>query len=125
MSQDKRRFGVGFGRLVQPFYGGHYLACLAALYSVAGQNEFPVEAQQSWMILDKQLGPQTRSWGGNYYQLSYTHQGRGRTEYVPPDKVREVKRQTANYRKFRELTQEWVTFAIELCKIKNEQQHKE
>lgn len=71
------------------------------------------------------LSVQTRSWGGNYYQLSYTHLGRGRTEYVPPDKVREVKRQIGNYRKFRELNQEWVTLAIELCKIKAEQQHKE
>jgi hypothetical protein len=40
-------------------------------------------------------------------------------------KVREVKRQIANYRKFLELTQEWVTLAIESCKIKNEQQRKE
>jgi len=63
------------------------------------------------------LSIQTRSWGGQYHQLSYTHQGKGRTEYVPPKRVREVKRQLANYKKFKELTQEWVNLSIELCKL--------
>lgn len=61
---------------------------------------------------------QTRSWGGEYCQLSYTHKGRGRTEYVPEAKRKEVERQIANYRKFRELTKEWVELGIELCKLK-------
>jgi hypothetical protein len=64
------------------------------------------------------LSTQTRSWGGQYTQLSYTHLGKGRTEYVPPERLKEVKRQIDNYRKFKELTQEWVTLAIELCKLK-------
>ena len=64
------------------------------------------------------ISVQTRAWGGKYHQLSYTHQGKGRTEYVPPERVREVKRQLATYRKFKELTNEWVGLAIELCKIR-------
>jgi hypothetical protein len=64
------------------------------------------------------LSTQTRSWGGQYGQLSYTHLGKGHTEYVPPEHVKEVKRQIDNYRKFKDLTQEWVTLAIELCKLK-------
>ena len=64
------------------------------------------------------LSVQTRSWGGQYRQLSYTHLGKGRTEYVPPKRVKEVTRQLANYRKFKELTQEWVNLSIELCKLK-------
>ena len=64
------------------------------------------------------LSTQTRSWGGQYFQLSYTHLGKGHTQYIPPERVKEVKRQLANYRKFRDLTQEWVTLAIELCKLK-------
>ena len=67
------------------------------------------------------LSTQTRSWGGQYGQLSYTHLGKGHTEYVPPERVSEVKRQIANYRKFKDLTQEWVTLAIELCKLKQTQ----
>lgn len=71
------------------------------------------------------LSVQTRSWGGQYHQLSYTHLGKGRTEYVPEERVRDVKRQIDNYRKFKELTQEWVTLAIELCKIKAAQKEEE
>jgi len=71
------------------------------------------------------LSTQTRSWGGQYAQLSYTHLGKGRTEYVPPARVKEVKRQIDTYRKFKELTQEWVTLAIELCKLKQTQDYKE
>jgi hypothetical protein len=64
------------------------------------------------------ISTQTRAWGGKYHQLSYTHQGRGRTEYVPPDRLRDVKRQLASYKKFKELTNEWTALAIELCKLR-------
>ena len=64
------------------------------------------------------ISTQTRAWGGKYHQLSYTHQGKGRTEYVPPGRVREVKRQIANYKKFKELANEWTGLAIELCKLR-------
>ena len=67
------------------------------------------------------LSTQTRSWGGQYCQLRYTHLGKGHTEYIPPERLKEVKRQLANYRKFRDLTQEWVTLAIQLCKLKTTQ----
>ena len=64
------------------------------------------------------LSTQTRSWGGQYCQLSYTHMGKGRTEYVPQERVKAVKAQLANHKTFKELTKEWVTLAIELCKLK-------
>jgi hypothetical protein len=64
------------------------------------------------------LSSQTRSWGGEYGQLSYTHQGKGHTEYVPKDKRKTVQKQLTNYTKFRNLTQEWVNLGIELCKLK-------
>ena len=67
------------------------------------------------------LSVQTRSWGGQYRQLSYTHLGKGHTKYIPQERTKEVKRQLANYRQFRDLTQEWVTLAIELCKLKTTQ----
>ena len=68
------------------------------------------------------LSTQTRKWGGQYCQLSYTHLGKGRTEYVPQERIKSVKQQLANHKKFKELTQEWVTLAIELCKIKAEKE---
>lgn len=70
------------------------------------------------------LSVQTRSWGGQYHQLSYTHLGKGRTEYIAQEDLKDVKRQVANYKKFRELTQEWVNLAIELCKLKASQEDK-
>ncbi|MCF6284370.1 MAG: hypothetical protein L3K26_04185 [Candidatus Hydrogenedentes bacterium] len=64
------------------------------------------------------LSIQSRSWGGEYGQLSYTHQGKGHTEYVSKKNREEVERQIANYRKFKKLTGEWVELGIELCKLK-------
>ena len=70
------------------------------------------------------LSTQTRSWGGQYTQLSYTHLGKGHTEYVSPERVKDVKRQIENYRQFKDLTQEWVTLAIELCRLGQPQDEK-
>jgi len=61
---------------------------------------------------------QSRKWGGEYCQLSYTHRGKGHTEYIPKKSRAMVERQTANYRRFRELIQKWIDAGIELCKIK-------
>ena len=68
------------------------------------------------------LSIQSRSWGGEYSQLSYTHRGKGHTEYVRKKQRKAVGRQIARYRKFRELTQEWVDLAIELCKLKSKRE---
>jgi hypothetical protein len=48
-----------------------------------------------------------------YYQLSYTQGGRSRTEYVARDFVRDVRRQVANYKRFKALTAEWIELSIE------------
>lgn len=53
-----------------------------------------------------------------YYQLSYTHGGRGRTEYVSRDFVSDVRRQIENYKRFKELTAEWVDLSIEQSRLK-------
>lgn len=64
------------------------------------------------------LSVQRRKWGGEYCQLSYTHRGKGHTEYVAQARRKAVERQIANHRKFRALTQEWIDLEIELCKLK-------
>lgn len=64
------------------------------------------------------LSVQTRKWGGEYCQLSYTHRGKGHTEYVPQARRKPIERQIANHRKFRTLMQEWIDLEIELCKLK-------
>jgi hypothetical protein len=53
-----------------------------------------------------------------YYQLSYTHGGRSRTEYVSRDFVRDVRRQVVNYKRFKVLTAEWIDLSIEQSRLK-------
>lgn len=63
------------------------------------------------------LTRQTRGAKGVYYQLSYTHANRGRTEYIRPEFAKEMQRQIKNYGRFKKLMNEWVTLAIELSKL--------
>ena len=53
-----------------------------------------------------------------YYQLSYSRGGRSRTEYVSRDVVRDVRRQVANYKRFKALTAEWTDLSIEQSRLK-------
>ena len=46
---------------------------------------------------------------------------KGHTEYVPDQRLNTIKQQLAKHKRFKELTQEWMTLAIELCKIKTDQ----
>ena len=54
---------------------------------------------------------------GAYYQLSYTHQMKSRTDYIRRDCVNEVKQQVSNFRRFKDLTAEWVALSIEHAKL--------
>lgn len=54
---------------------------------------------------------------GPYYQLSYTREMKSRTEYVPREAVREVRRQIANYKRFKALTTQWTALSIEQCRL--------
>lgn len=55
---------------------------------------------------------------GAYYQLSYTRDMKSRTEYVPRESVRDVRRQIAHYKRFKALTTKWVALSIERCRLK-------
>jgi hypothetical protein len=50
-------------------------------------------------------------------QLSYSHGGKSTSQFVRPQFVPEVRKQLAAYKKFKALTQQWVTLALELCKL--------
>jgi hypothetical protein len=64
------------------------------------------------------LSRQKRSRGEEYWQLSYSHSGKGHTRYVRPGEVAQVRRELATYQKFRELTSRWITLEIELAKLR-------
>lgn len=55
---------------------------------------------------------------GAYYQLSYTRAMRSRTEYIASDAVPQIRRQVANYKRFKALSDEWVDLGIEHSRLK-------
>jgi hypothetical protein len=55
---------------------------------------------------------------GAYYQLSYTRDMKSRTEYIARDALDDVRRQLDNYKRFKELTAEWVELSIEHSRLK-------
>ena len=63
------------------------------------------------------LTRQTRSWGKEYWQLSYTHRGRGRTGYVSDENYERARFQTENYKKFKEWSIELVDLSIKLANL--------
>ncbi|MFT5405429.1 MAG: hypothetical protein ACI9DF_004278, partial [Verrucomicrobiales bacterium] len=55
---------------------------------------------------------------GVYYQLSYTHKMRSRTEHVRPEHLKELRAEIAEYKKFKQWTGELIDLSIELSKWK-------
>ena len=50
---------------------------------------------------------------GPYYQLSYTHKMRSRTQYVRPEWVAEIQKQIEVYKRFKRLIEQWVELSID------------
>lgn len=61
---------------------------------------------------------------GPYFNLNYVHQGKKKTQFIRQQFVKEIERQNQNYKKFKELTQMWITLEIErsnlVMKLENE-----
>jgi hypothetical protein len=58
---------------------------------------------------------------GPYYQLSFTWRGKSRTRFVRAERLAGVREKIANYKRFRELTDEWVDLVVELEQQEREQ----
>jgi Family of unknown function (DUF6788) len=58
---------------------------------------------------------------GPYHQLSFTWRGKGRTRFVGAERLAKVRQKIANYKRFRELTDEWVDLVVELEQQEREQ----
>jgi len=52
---------------------------------------------------------------GPYYQLSYTWQGRSRTEFVRREDLLTVRQQMRNYQRLRALVDKWIAAELELA----------
>jgi hypothetical protein len=49
---------------------------------------------------------------GPYYQVSYTHKMRSRTEYVRPEHVARIRKEIETCKRFKKLITEWTDLAI-------------
>lgn len=55
---------------------------------------------------------------GPYYQLSYTHKMKSRTQYVRPQWVNEIRKQIEVYKRFKTLIEEWIDLSIEYSRTR-------
>jgi hypothetical protein len=55
---------------------------------------------------------------GQYWQISYTYQMKGKTEYLSKDLVKDIEAEVIEYKKFKKLTQEWIDLALNLSRLK-------
>ncbi|MBI1748831.1 MAG: hypothetical protein HYR55_19930, partial [Acidobacteria bacterium] len=55
---------------------------------------------------------------GAYWQLSYPHRGKGKTEYIREAFVAQVKIETANFTRYRKLFDRLIKLSIELSRLK-------
>jgi hypothetical protein len=53
-----------------------------------------------------------------FYQISYTHRGRGRSEYARPENLVELRREMKNFKRFRMLTEQWVELSLEASQLR-------
>ena len=51
---------------------------------------------------------------GPYYQLSYGWRGKSSSRFVRPEAITEMREKVANYKRLRELVNEWVDLSLEL-----------
>ena len=68
--------------------------------------------------LKDQITSQRRARGGEYWHLSYSHAGKGHTEYIRKSDVSIVQEELKNHKRLRELISEWIGLETELSKIK-------
>ena len=50
--------------------------------------------------------------GQPFYQISYTHRMRSRSEYVRPENLAALRQETTNFKRFRKLIDRWVGLAL-------------
>ncbi len=59
---------------------------------------------------------------GPYYQLSFTWGGKSSTRFLRPEQVESMRQKVANYKRLRELMNEWVDLEIERERAEREKE---
>jgi hypothetical protein len=52
---------------------------------------------------------------GPYYQLNYVYRGKKTSKFIRQEIVRQVRAELANYKKFRQLTDQWIGLALRIA----------
>ncbi len=53
-----------------------------------------------------------------FYQISYTHRMRSRSEYVRPEYAAALRKETANFKRFRKLIDRWVDLSLTASQLR-------
>ena len=87
------------------------------------KNEIETIKSQLMDIGDMRPGSLTKQYRnpkeqtGKFYQISYTHKMKSRTEYVRPQFVQQVRKQIRNYKAFKKLIDKWVELGIQYSQM--------
>ena len=65
-----------------------------------------------------QQARKTKTRYGADWHLSYTHRGKGHTEYIRDAFVPQVKTEVSNFKRFRKLIDRWITLSIERSQLR-------
>jgi len=57
-----------------------------------------------------------------FNQLSYTHKGRSRSEYVRPENLAAVRREVETYKKFRTLIEQITELSLEASRLRHKRE---
>ena len=57
-----------------------------------------------------------------FNQLSYTHKGRSRSEYVRPENLAAIKREVETYKRFRTLVEEVTELSLETSRLRHKRE---
>ena len=62
---------------------------------------------------------------GSYWQLSYTYKMKSKSIYIPEELTKEVLAQNQEYKRFKELIEEWVDLALSSAQTEFERKREE
>jgi len=53
-----------------------------------------------------------------FHQISYTYKGKGRSEYVRAEHLAQIRRETASFKRFRKLVEQWVALSLKTSQLR-------
>ena len=53
-----------------------------------------------------------------FHQISYTYKGQGRSEYVRAEHLAQIRRETATFKRFRKLLEQWVALSLKTSQLR-------